>query len=73
MSFQEQMNALLAGSDVAPSEWLEYYKKMQPQVLVRATGPARCARNAAQSSLRALAHLPRVSLPPTHARSSAAF
>jgi len=27
------MTHLLAGSDVAPSQWLEYYKSMQPQVL----------------------------------------
>jgi hypothetical protein len=35
MSFNEQMHALLAGTDVAPSEWLDYYRKTQPQVFVR--------------------------------------
>lgn len=35
-SFTVQMETLLAGSDVAPSQWVEYYKEMQPQVLVRA-------------------------------------
>jgi len=33
MSFNEQMDSLLRGSEVAPSQWLEYYKSMQPQVL----------------------------------------
>jgi phosphoenolpyruvate carboxykinase (ATP) len=35
--FDEQMRALLAGSDVPPSQWLDYYREMQPQVFAQET------------------------------------
>lgn len=49
--FDTQMEALLAGSDVAPSEWTEYYSTMQPQVFVRARPRAARLRAAPRRAL----------------------